>query len=53
MAMYLSHVNEVIVNIVALHDVSEKSPCRIHTISLNGYDPGNQILYKSGGIPNE
>lgn len=51
MAMYRSQVNEVIVRIVALVDVSESSPCRIQTISSNGYELGSQMFMKSKGIP--
>lgn len=51
MAMYLSHVNEVIVRIVALVEVSESSPCRMQTVSSNGYELGSQMFMKSKGIP--
>lgn len=51
MAKYLSHVKKVMVSIVALVDVSENNPCRMQTISLKGNAEGNQMLYRSTGIP--
>jgi hypothetical protein len=49
--MYLSTVNDVMVSTVALVDVSENNPCNMQTASSNGYEEGNQMLCKSGGIP--
>lgn len=49
--MYRSQVKDVIVKIVAFVDVSEKSPCNMQTISLKGKADGNQMLYRSTGMP--
>lgn len=51
MAMYRSHVNDVIVKIVALVDVSDSSPCSTQMVSSNGYELGSQMFIKSNGIP--
>lgn len=50
-AMYRSHVNDVIVRIVALVDVSDSRPCSTQMVSSNGYELGSQMFIKSNGIP--
>lgn len=49
--MYLSQVNDVMVKMVALVDVSERRPCMMQTISSKGYELGSQMFKKSNGIP--
>lgn len=44
-------MNDVIVRIVALVDVSDKKPWRMQTISSKGYELGSQIEMKSNGMP--
>lgn len=53
MAMYRSTVNEVIVSTVALVDVSDSRPCRMHSDWITGYVAGYQMLYVSTGNPVE